>query len=893
MAALAATRSELDDVQELTGVGSWEMDVPRGTFAWSRQMYVLLGLDPATTEPGIETFLARVVEADRAGVEAAIGRVSDGHPLEFDARVSGPAGECRWVRGRGRMTYAEDGAARLLRGTVQDVTSARQLELELLDAAIVGITMQTMASAANSAATLDEALQVMRHQLLSHDDWRRAVILLVEVGPDAGLRLDPWAPPGTPRPLPEELCPSALEQRVAERVLTGRSTVFEEEARPGAPLIGFLVSLGAEPRAVVVISTGSPFERREMLETVVDQVAAQLARVVEREHAAAEQAAARDTAVEASRLKSEFLAMMSHEIRTPMNGVLGLNELLLGTDLDPHQRRLAEGARLAGSALLALINDVLDFSKIEAGELALEEVEFALRPVLDQVVATVAGTAEEKQVHLVVQVDDDVPERLVGDPTRLGQVVSNLVSNAVKFTARGAVAVTVEVVPSVETPSVEMPSVEMPSVEPVETPSVETPSVEPVETTLRVQVTDTGIGIAPEQVERLFEPFRQADASTTRSFGGTGLGLAISRRLVSALGGELGVTSEPGTGSCFFFTARFQHPSTRTATRTPTESRPDRLRAHVLVVEDNEVNQLVARGQLGALGCTVDVAAHGLEAVAMTATTAYDVVLMDLQMPHLDGYSAARRIRRTPGCNTEVPIIAMTASALSGERERCLSAGMDGFMTKPVSADRLATVLGSHLPHLRRSPQREPDPPEVVDFARLAELDEMGDTAAALVDQAVERFVSGVPRALAELTDAAQGGDLTTLAAAAHRFRGSALNLGANRVAALSLDLELLGPTDVGGRAPALLAGLEAAADEAVRSLLRHRARAGAGGGSDTSVTRPGTDEPPLTWENASEGSMGTSVRCDRSPLNSRGGHPTAADVKGCPPFVAMDTPAS
>jgi signal transduction histidine kinase len=224
--------------------------------------------------------------------------------------------------------------------------------------------------------------------------------------------------------------------------------------------------------------------------------------------------------MEASRLKSEFLATMSHEIRTPMNGVIGLNELMLRTRLDEHQRRLAHGAQVAGRALMSLINDILDFSKIEAGELEIEVVEFEVRPVIDQVLAINGQSAHDRGVTLQVDLDDDVPDRLVGDPTRLGQVIGNLVSNAVKFTADGTVGISVRTEPTVE--------------------------ADPGGTLrLRVEVRDTGIGIDRLVMERLFEPFRQADVSTTRTFGGTGLGLAISRQLVEAMGGEIGVVSSP------------------------------------------------------------------------------------------------------------------------------------------------------------------------------------------------------------------------------------------------------------------------------------------------------------------------------------------------------------
>jgi CheY-like chemotaxis protein/nitrogen-specific signal transduction histidine kinase len=575
------------------------------------------------------------------------------------------------------------------------------------------------------------------------------------------------------------------------------------------------------------------------------QVAGQLVRVAERERAASELAVARDTALEASRLKSEFLAMMSHEIRTPMNGVIGLNELLLGTRLDPHQRRLAEAAQLSGSALLGIINDVLDFSKIEAGELALEAVEFELRPVFDQVEATLAATAEDKGVDLAVDVAPDVPAWLVGDPTRLGQVVSNLVSNAVKFTPAGRVDVHVGVA-----------------------------SVEGKTILLEVAVVDTGIGIDPAQLDRLFEPFRQADASTTRLHGGSGLGLAISRRLVTALGGDLRVSSVPGEGSRFWFTARFLQavedaggtpvPDGAVVTAATDGVRPPgaALRetpAHVLVVEDNQVNQMVAAGLLSVLGYTAEVVDDGLAAVRRAREAEYDAILMDLRMPQIDGYAAARMIRDQEPQGCRVPIIAMTASAVEGEHERCLAAGMDDFITKPVSSSRLGEVLAAHLgrpssagPSGARNPNGSrpaqvpaglaprsaasgrsaggrpprPDPSRpAVELGRLEELDALGGGAVALVTRAVDKFVQSVPSTLTALRAALAAGAHSDLTDLAHRFRGSALNLGAVRVAELSLELELLGHAEAASRGPGLVEQLERAAAEAAAALTEHRLR--------------------------------------------------------------------
>jgi PAS domain S-box-containing protein len=740
----------LDTVAKMARIGGWEYDVATMTPSMSDAVYRIYGIVPGT-QPSIDTALSFFPSESRALVEQSFtAAVTHGTPYDITVRLLNARGQYRWVRLIGIAEQIEGVTARIT-GALQDVTERHEAQARL-DRAIRGtqdgfweqdvdsrrswLSPRFRELVGYSATDLPDGIDVFAKLLHPEDRARFEASRALHLSKEELFDLD------------MRLCLRDGEYRW----FRARATATHEELTGSRTLAGSIRDIKAERQAALALQ------------------------------------AATVAAADANRAKSDFLANMSHEIRTPMNGVLGMTELMLDTDLDPTQRQFAETIRGSATSLLTILNDILDFSKIEAGKLTIEKTPFDVRKCVEDACRMISLQAAAKGLRFTVRIDPALDTVVLGDCSRLRQILVNLCGNAIKFTLRGSV--TVEVFPL---------------------------ATQAKRTLVSFEVRDTGIGMEPDAISRLFQPFAQADVSTTRRFGGTGLGLSIVRRLVELMGGRISVSSAPGVGSTFTFTLSFETAAAGPAEEPYPSSEDITLRniterfggAAVLVVEDNAVNREVARRFLERLGCTPIVVPDGKAALEACALRDFDLILMDVQMPVMDGLEATRELReRESAMGRRTPIVALTASAMSGELSRCLSAGMDGLLTKPIEVARLREVLEQYV----GAPEEETDdmtptdeeranapdaagtahtgPP--IDMSRLRAL--IGEDEE-FIRELCQAFISTTDEILPRLEKALATGDRTGLAAAAHKLKGGSQSICAERIAVLALGIERGAPS--------------------------------------------------------------------------------------------------
>ena len=603
-----------------------------------------------------DQWMAAILPEDREQVIAecmSLGQDRDNISVEY--RIATPTGDIRWIHGRGFQVRDQTGQLVRVAGVTTDITQRKLAELALHDSK--QFLRATLNALSARIAILDEQGVIME----VNTAWASFAALTLAYESQFGIGVNYLAVCEAGLGFSGARGPLAVEG--IRKVMAGNCVEFMLEYQGGdgreAPWFLMRATRFTDTGPIRIVVAHQDITQRKRTEEALE-----LARVA---------------ADSANRAKSDFLATMSHEIRTPMNGMLGFAELLSGTALDDEQKQFVSVIQGSGKTLLRLINDILDFSKIEAGRMQVESIPFDMAGVVQEVAGLLYPQARVKNLQLQVRFDADLPRQFSGDPTRVRQVLLNLIGNALKFTKSGGVVIQVQSVPG------RVP-------------------------TLRCEITDTGIGIAADQQATLFELFTQVDSSTTRRFGGTGLGLAIAKRLVELMGGGIGVTSEPGQGSTFWFTLISRAPDQDSAPRLPKQksllAQPipplpaaplPGPRPRVLVVEDDPINQQLAVHLVEKLGCDADVAANGFEAVALTEQHGYALIFMDCQTLEMDGLEATRRIRSAEKSGVRTPIVAVSASVTGDQRKRCMAAGMDDFVEKPIQFELLESAFRKWL----------------------------------------------------------------------------------------------------------------------------------------------------------------------------------------------------
>ncbi|MEM9594689.1 MAG: PAS domain S-box protein [Acidobacteriota bacterium] len=691
--ALRTSEQRLRLALHAARVATWEWDIGSGRILWSEGAErVIGGTQEALPNSNVE-YGRRVHREDREQIEGELRRAAaGGSGYQTEHRLVAADGSVEWIAGHGEPIRGKDGRPEKLTGTATNITEHKRSEEALRYRLEFEELMTSISSGFVNlpGAETDRQIHRVLRQVGQFVGSDRGQLFQFTDGGATESSTHEWCGDGVPshKAHLQNLRASdypwfAGKMRRCETAVIRRLEDLPEEAAAERAIfegegIESLIAMPLVLRGRAVGYLSFVFIRRRIevfsddVLTLFRFVGEILTGALERRRAV-ELKKAKEAAEAASDAKSLFLANMSHEIRTPMNAIIGMAGLLLDAELPSLERKHVGILKSSAEGLLQLIDDILDFSKIEAGKMALDSSAFDLHEVVDAALLPLTPRATAKGVDLDIEVTTQFPTHLKGDPARLRQVLINLVSNAIKFTEEGRVTVLAE--------------------------------QERFDTTgvwIRFSVRDTGIGIEPEVQDALFDPFTQADNTTSRRYGGTGLGLAICQRLVELMQGEIGLESTPGKGSHFWFSLPFVPALKRlpegSGDRPVARRRREPATCRLLLAEDNAINQMVAIGQLESLGYRVEAVDNGLEVLEALEQTPYDLILMDCQMPELDGYEATRRIRGLAAGVREIPVIAVTAHAMKGDREKCLEAGMNDYIAKPFQQDDLAKMLDRWLP---------------------------------------------------------------------------------------------------------------------------------------------------------------------------------------------------
>jgi PAS domain S-box-containing protein len=776
---LRRSRERFEATVQTSGDGIWDWDLEADVVYFSPRWKSQLGYADHELPNASVEWESRLHPEDRAVTLAGLHAFLDGRALalEMEFRLQHKDSSYRWIRARVAVLRHPDGKAYRLAGSHTDITERKRAEEEL-----------------GNSETLYHSLV----ETLPVNVFRKDCLGRFTFGNSRFCNSLGQPPPQILGKTDYDYYPQELAEKYRRddrRVMETQEVLedVEEHLKPdGQKLYVQVLKTPVHDVWGAVVGTEGIFWD-----------------VTERKRIEEELRQAKEAAEAASRAKSVFLAAMSHEIRTTLNGILGMTELLLDTELSPAQRENLSLVKKSADSLLGVLNDILDFSKIEVDKLALDHAPFRLRREIEDLLGVLAVGAHQKGLKLACQVAPEVPDALVGDPGRLRQVLINLIANAIKFTERGEVVVEVkrQTTEDMEKEEKEREAKDVGAPAQPSPGSLASFSGYSVSSgvCLHFAVRDTGIGIPPDKHQLIFNPFVQADGSLTRRYGGTGLGLAISSRLVGMMGGRLAVTSAVGEGSTFHFTARFELPQDQAAPplpRGPIAAEPAPVPFHsrhqrplrILLAEDNLISQKVALSILQKQGHAVMAVGNGREVLAALDNGPFDVVLMDVQMPELDGFETTAAIRaREQGTGRHVPILATTAYALKGDRERCLRAGMDGYVAKPIQALQLLEALESVVPIVTEPlTGLEGEAPAEEDSQWRAALEEVGGDRQLLAKLA-DIFLEEYPKEMTVFRAAIDRGDAAGLQQAAHTLKGELSTFAAQEAFATALQLETLG----------------------------------------------------------------------------------------------------